>query len=119
LFHIQKAFSAYKDTIFYFIPQRNCERFGWLNFLPYLCSIIIKKTFRDMTTIIAIAAFVAVALVGWFIAEGKGKFVTYSNNEQEDAVLAQNRCQLEEKGYTELNISDVIRTIATTGYSAV
>ncbi len=72
-----------------------------------------------MTTIIAIAAFVAVALVGWFIAEGKGKFVTYSNNEQEDAVLAQNRCQLEEKGYTELNISDVIRTIATTGYSAV
>lgn len=72
-----------------------------------------------MTTIIAIVAFVAIALVGWLIAEGKGKFVTYSNNEQEDAVLAQNRCQLEEKGYTELNISDVIRTIATTGYSAV
>ena len=72
-----------------------------------------------MTTIIAIVAFVAVALVGWLIAEGKEKFVTYSNNEQEDAVLAQNRQQLEEKGYTELNISDVIRTIATTGYSAV
>jgi hypothetical protein len=72
-----------------------------------------------MTTIIAIAAFIAVALVGWFLAEAKGKFVTYKNNEQEDAVLKQNRCQLEQKGYDELNIKDVMRTIATTGYSAV
>jgi chromosome segregation protein len=39
--------------------------------------------------------------------------------EQEDAVLKQNRCQLEQKGYDELNIKDVMRTIATTGYSAV
>ena len=72
-----------------------------------------------MTTIMAIVAFVVVALVGWFIAEGKGKFVTYNNNEQEDAVLEQNRCQLEQNSYTELSIKDVIRTIATTGYSAV
>ena len=72
-----------------------------------------------MTTIMAIAAFVVVALVGWCIAEGKGKFVTYNNNEQEDAVLAQNRRQLEQNGYTELSIKDVIRTIATTCYSAV
>ena len=72
-----------------------------------------------MTTIIAIAAFIAVALVGWFLAEAKGKFVTYKNNEQEGAVLKQNRCQLEQKGYDELNIKDVMRTIATTGYSAV
>ena len=72
-----------------------------------------------MTTIIAIAAFIAVALMGWFLAEAKGKFVTSKNNEQEDAVLKQNRCQLEQKGYDELNIKDVMRTIATTGYSAV
>ena len=72
-----------------------------------------------MTTIIAILAFIAVALVGWFIAESKGKFVTYNNNEQEDAVLEQNRCQLEKDGYSEKNIKDVIETIATTGYSAV
>ena len=72
-----------------------------------------------MTTIIAIVAFIAVALVGWFIAEMKGKYVTYNNNEQEDAVLEQNRCQLEQNGYNELNIKDVMRTIATTGYSAV
>ena len=72
-----------------------------------------------MTTIIAIVAFIAVALVGWFLAEAKGKFVNYKNNDQEDAVLKQNRCQLEQNGYEELNIKDVMRTIATTGYSAV
>ena len=72
-----------------------------------------------MTTIIAIAAFIAVALVGWFIAESKGKFVTYETNEQEDAVLEQNLRQLEKEGYEEKSIKDVIKTIATTGYSAV
>jgi len=72
-----------------------------------------------MTTIIAIAAFIAVALVGWFLAEAKGKFVTYKNNAQEDAVLEQNRRDLEKNGYDEKNIKDVIKTIATTGYSAV
>jgi hypothetical protein len=72
-----------------------------------------------MTTIIAIAAFIVVALVGWFLAEGKAKFVNYQNNEQEQAVLDQNQRALEQNGYTELGIKDVIRTIATTGYSAV
>jgi chorismate mutase len=72
-----------------------------------------------MTTIIAIAVFVALALVGWCVAEAKGKFVNYQNNEQEDNVLRQNRQQLEKNGYQELSIKDVIRTIATTGYSAV
>jgi len=72
-----------------------------------------------MTTIIAIAAFIAVALVGWFIAETKGKFVNYENNEQEEAVLDQNRRSLAQNGFSELSIKDVIRTIATTGYSAV
>ena len=72
-----------------------------------------------MTTLIAIAAFIAVALIGWCIAEGKAKFVGYNNNEQENAVLEQNRRQLAENGYAELNIKDVMRTIATTGYSAV
>ena len=72
-----------------------------------------------MNILIAIVAFVIVALVGWFIAEAKGKFVTYNNNEQEKAVLEQNSRQIEQNGYSELNIKDVMRTIATTGYSAV
>ena len=72
-----------------------------------------------MTTIIAFVAFIVVALVGWCIAEAKGKYVTYENNEQEQAVLDQNRKALEQNGFHELNIKDVIRTIATTGYTAV
>ena len=72
-----------------------------------------------MTTIIAIAVLILIALVGWFIAEAKGKYVIYANNEKEQAVLDQNRRNLEQNGFTELNIKDVIRTIATTGYSAV
>lgn len=72
-----------------------------------------------MTTIIAVVAFVAVALVGWGIAEIKAKFITYNNNEQEEAVLEQNRQKLEQNGYAELNIDDVMRTITTAGYSAV
>jgi chorismate mutase len=72
-----------------------------------------------MTTIIAIAVLILIALVGWFVAEAKGKYVIYANNEQEQAVLDQNRHNLEQNGFTELNIKDVIRTIATTGYSAV
>ena len=72
-----------------------------------------------MTTIIAIAAFVAVALVGWLIAEGKAKADVYENNEQEQAVLEQNRQNLEKNGYQELSIKDVKKMIATTGYDAV
>jgi len=72
-----------------------------------------------MTTIIAILVFVIAALVGWLFAEVKGKMITYNNNEQEQAVLDENYRQLKKNGYNELNIKDVIRTIATTGYSAV
>jgi hypothetical protein len=72
-----------------------------------------------MSIFVALLVFVAVALAGWLIAECKGKFVTYQNNDQEEAVLEQNRKQLEENGYQELDINDVKRTIATTGYSAV
>ena len=72
-----------------------------------------------MTTIIAIAAFVAVALVGWCLAEGKYKVISYDANDEERAVLAQQRQQLEKNGFSEMNIKDVIKLIATTGYKAV
>lgn len=72
-----------------------------------------------MTIIIAFAAFIIIALVGWIIAEAKGKYLTYENNQEELAVLDQNKRSLQQNGYSELNIKDVMRTIATTGYSAV
>ena len=72
-----------------------------------------------MTVITAILVLLVVALIGWAIAEGKGKTLNYVNNEDEEAVLKQREEQLQQNGYMELNIKDVIRTIATTGYSAV
>lgn len=86
-----------------------------------LCNFVAVKTknAKIMTTLIGIAAIVALALVGWCIAEAKGKAFCYHNNEEEQAVLAQQRKQLEQNGFTELNISDVIKLIATTGYKAV
>ena len=72
-----------------------------------------------MTTIIGIVALVVVALVGWAIDILKDKGFQYTNNEEEQAVLDKNQQQLEQNGYDELGIKDVIRTIATTGYSAV
>lgn len=72
-----------------------------------------------MTVIIAIATFVVAALVGWCIAEMKVKAFSYNNSADEEAVLEAGRRQLEQTGYKELGIGDVIKTIATTGYSAV
>ena len=71
-----------------------------------------------MTVILSIVALIVVALVGWGIAEGKSK-MNYVNNDEENAVLQRNEEQLRQNGYAELSIKDVIRTIATTGYSAV
>ena len=78
----------------------------------------IIKTTEDMTVILSIVALVVIALIGWGIAEAKSK-MNYVNNDDEQAVLQRNEEQLRQNGYTELNIKDVIRTIATTGYSAV
>lgn len=72
-----------------------------------------------MTTIIGIAAFIVVALVGWALAELKGKAVNYEYDELEQSVMEQNRLALEKNGYSELNIGDVIRMISTKGYAAV
>ena len=68
---------------------------------------------------LACAFVLAIALVGWAIAEMKDKGLSYVNNDEEQAVLDKNCQQLAQNGYEELGIKDVIRTIATTGYSAV
>ena len=67
-------------------------------------------------SIIGLVIFVAVALVGWGIAELKAKGCNYEQNDEErdvDAHLAQ---QLHEKGFSEMGISDVIRNISTKGF---
>ena len=66
-----------------------------------------------MTTLAFLAAFVAVALVGWAVAEAKGKACTYHQDEAEQEALA----RYQHVGdYQEMNISDVIRIISTKGF---
>ena len=70
------------------------------------------------TTLIAIVAFIVLALVGWAVAEGKYKAVTYSADDAEQAALANYEKQLLARD-GEMNIGDVIKTISTRGFSAV
>ena len=67
-------------------------------------------------TIIALAIFFAAALVGWAIAELKGRACEYEQNEEEQAVNQQLADQLHKNGFTELSIKDVIKSISTKGF---
>ena len=67
-------------------------------------------------TIIALAIFFAAALVGWAIAELKGKACEYEQNEEEQAVNQQLAEQLHKNGFTELSIKDVIKSISIKGF---
>ena len=71
------------------------------------------------TAIIGIVALVAIALVGWAIAEAKYKTITYTRNEEETAVENRAAETLKQNDYEELGIKDVIRTISTKGFKAV
>ena len=67
-------------------------------------------------TIIALAVFFAVALVGWALAELKGKTCNYEKNDDEKAVDQQLAEQLHKNGFVELSIKDVIKSISTKGF---
>lgn len=71
------------------------------------------------TAVIGIVALIAIALVGWAIAEAKYKCIRYERNEEEAAVEKKAAEALKQNGYTELGINDVIKTISTKGFSAV
>lgn len=71
------------------------------------------------TAVIGIVALIAIALVGWAIAEAKNKYFQYERNEEEAAVEKKAAEALKQNGYTELGINDVIKTISTKGFSAV
>ncbi len=67
-------------------------------------------------TIIALAVFFAAALIGWALAEIKGKACKYVENEEEKAVDARLAQQLHQDGFHELTIKDVIKNISTKGF---
>ena len=72
-----------------------------------------------MEVLIGIGIFVCVALAGWALAELKGRYDTYHNSPEEDEVDQRLADQLARDGYEEKNIKDIIKTISTTGFSAV
>jgi hypothetical protein len=73
---------------------------------------------NTFSIIIGFAVFVAAALVGWGIAELKGKAFNYKNNAEEDEVEKAAAEQLHKNGYSEMNIGDIKKTISTKGFSA-
>ncbi|MBR6964134.1 MAG: hypothetical protein IKH86_10985 [Prevotella sp.] len=71
-----------------------------------------------MTVLTGLLAFVALALLGWAIAEGKDKVFSYHNNDEEQESLNRTHEMQKQNDYAELDINDVIRTISTKGFSA-
>lgn len=66
--------------------------------------------------LLAMIAFVAVSVAGWLIAEAKGKACVYESSEEEQQALESfNELHLKDDG-REMGISDVIKTISTTGF---
>lgn len=68
--------------------------------------------------LIGIVAFVVAALIGWAIAELKGKTCGYEASEEEQQSL-QNWTDALNKREREMDINDVMETISTKGFSAV
>ena len=69
--------------------------------------------------LLGLAAFAALALIGWAIAELKGKTCGYEQNEEEKKVDEQLADNLHKNGFSEMNIDDVIQNISTKGFTAI
>lgn len=67
------------------------------------------------SALIFIVVMVAIALVGWGIAELKGKHDVYKANAVEQEAEAKSEADIKD----EMNIKDVIHTISAKGYDAV
>ena len=82
-------------------------------------TIFAEKLGLMLNALLGLAAFVAVALIGWAIAELKGKTCNYEKNEDEKRVDEQQADALHKNGFTEMDINDVVRNISTKGFDAI
>jgi len=71
------------------------------------------------TTLAGIFLFFVVSVVGWAIAEGKSSLDVYEKNDDEKQAEEKARSLVKKNGWHELNINDVIKTIACKGFSAI
>ncbi len=67
-------------------------------------------------TILGLAVFAVVSLIGWGLAELKSKACGYEQNDEEKTVDERLAQQLHENGFHELNIKDVMKSISTKGF---
>ena len=71
-----------------------------------------------MHALIGFISFFAIALIGWAIAEVKGKADNYVENADEKKAMETYLANQKKGGYQEMNIRDVIKNISTKGFSA-
>ena len=82
----------------------------------YTLLYIIKK---EMEALLGLIALIAVALVGWAIAEFKYKAFTFTRSEKDIEEEAELEEQHRADGFKEMNIRDIMRKNSTNGYNAV
>lgn len=71
-----------------------------------------------MSTILAVVALAAVVLLGWAVAEWKGKHVGYTVSEEEKEAAIHEAAHRPADG-REMNIQDVKKVISTKGFKAI
>lgn len=71
-----------------------------------------------MSIQLAFVLFILVALVGWGLAEWKGKFA-FTHSEAEKKEVSEIEEKKKAEGYKEMNLHDLIQHNSTKGYKAV
>lgn len=71
-----------------------------------------------MTPIIVFIAFIVVALIGWAIAEGKSKAVTFAHSKEETEEAELIEREQREEGFVEKNLRDILKNNSTKGFNA-
>lgn len=72
-----------------------------------------------MNALLGFICFFAVALIGWAIAELKGKADNYVENTDEQKAMQTFLDNQRKGGYEEMSIHDVVKSISTKGFSAL
>ena len=72
-----------------------------------------------MNALLGFICFFTVALIGWAIAELKGKADNYVENTDEQKAMQTFLDNQRKGGYEEMSIRDVVKSISTKGFSAL
>lgn len=71
-----------------------------------------------MTAIYVFIGFVALALIGWALAEAKAKAVTFVHSEEEAEEAELIESELRAEGFREKSLHDILKNNSTKGFNA-